>query len=248
MKTYFSYNALVGLRASGYQNTQYALAELIDNAFDAAATRVKVIFFEKRDNNKRVIEEIIVSDDGSGMSRDVLETCLQFGSGTNTDLAVMVAKRKIGKFGFGLPNASLSQCTNITVYSWQSGRPPFAEKLNLKELRDNDRSIEMPPAQETIIPTRYQNAEAVLSMQSGTIVSWKNCDRLSYGKGETLCIKSKSLLGTIYRHLITAGKSITLEVHEHNPSQDSFAKRFECKIVPNDPLFLMENTLIAETL
>ncbi len=247
MSTYFSYNALISQRASGYQNTQYALAELIDNAFDAEAGIVKVIFFEKRDNNRRYIDEITVSDDGTGMSSDVLKTCLQFGATTNTDLDAVVAQKKKGKFGFGLPNASLSQCKNITVYSWQDGGPPSSTKLNLSEL-EGTKSIDIPPLQEAHLSNHYDRAGAVLSTASGTIVSWKNCDRLSYAKGETLCAKSRPLLGTIYRYLIADGKSIILEVHEHNPGQNTFTKRHDCRIVPSDPLFLMENTLIAEEL
>lgn len=247
MKTYFSYNALISQRASGYQNTQYALAELIDNAFDADAFKVKVIFFEKRENNRRYVDEIIVCDNGTGMATEVLETCLQFGSTTNSDLDTVVAQKKKGKFGFGLPNASLSQCTNITVYSWRNNAPPASTKLNLTELKDAQ-SIEIPNLEHPTLPNHYQRAGAVLSMKSGTIVSWKSCDRLSYTKGETLCTKSRPLLGTIYRYLISEGKSISLEVHEHNPTQNNFTKRQVFEVVPNDPLFLMENALIAEEL
>lgn len=247
MKTYFSYNALESQRAAGYKNTQYALAELIDNALDASASKVKVIFFEKRDNNRRYVDEIIVCDNGVGMSNDTLESCLQFGATTNTDLDAMVAAQKKGKFGFGLPNASLSQCTNVSVYSWQNGGDVFSSRLNLKELRGTG-SIDMPPLEQVQIPSHYENANGVLSEESGTIIAWKNCDRLSFMKGETLCIKCKPILGTIYRYLIAEGKSITLEVHEHNSGQNTYTRRHEFQIVPNDPLFLMENTLIAETL
>lgn len=47
--TYFTFQALVSQRASGYRNTTYAIAELIDNAFDAVAQTCRVIFIEKRD-------------------------------------------------------------------------------------------------------------------------------------------------------------------------------------------------------
>src|SRR5690242_20597249 len=111
MSTFFSPKALTSLRAAGYKNTQYALAELIDNSFDAEAKNVKVIFFEKKDHqDKKVVQEIIVCDDGTGMDKERVEVCLQFGNTGNEDLAEIVAKKKKGMYGFGLPNASLSQC------------------------------------------------------------------------------------------------------------------------------------------
>src|SRR4051812_29979254 len=121
MNTFFSPNALNSLRAAGYKNTQYALAELIDNAFDADAKHVKIIFFEKKDQqDKKVVEEILVCDDGSGMNKDQVEVCLQFGNTGNTNIDEIVAKKKKGMYGFGLPNASLSQCPCVHVFSQQN--------------------------------------------------------------------------------------------------------------------------------
>lgn len=97
MTTYFSPNAMVSMQASGYRNTTYALAELIDNSFDGEATKIKIVFFEKRDhNNKRYIDEVIVTDNGNGMTKEVLYTCLRFGSTTNTDLKTLVRTKKKG--------------------------------------------------------------------------------------------------------------------------------------------------------
>ena len=65
--TYFSFNALISLRSSGYRNTSYAIAELIDNSFDAEAETVKVIFIDSvGSNGRKFIKEIIVADDGLG--------------------------------------------------------------------------------------------------------------------------------------------------------------------------------------
>jgi hypothetical protein len=248
MPTYFSYNALVSQRASGYQNTQFALAELIDNSFDANAGRVKVICFEKRDNNgRRSIDEILVCDDGDGMTSNALQECLQFGNTSNTDLDAMVAQKKKGKFGFGLPNASLSQCTSIQVFSWQDSGDVRRATLDLEELAANQ-SIEIPPIDTVDLPKHYRSVKAALSEKSGTIVSWRKCDRLSYNKGETICLKSLPLLGSLYRYLLSEGKAVTLEIYEHNPGQNTFHQRQRFQIVPNDPLFLMENTLLAPEL
>src|SRR5688500_134944 len=86
------------MRSSDYQSTSYALAEIIDNSFDADATLVKVICIEKRDSqNKRYIDEILFSDNGNGMDDEDLNNCLTFAYGTNEDIVEVVRKKKIGK-------------------------------------------------------------------------------------------------------------------------------------------------------
>lgn len=246
MTTYFSPNAMVSMQASGYRNTTYALAELIDNSFDGEATKIKIVFFEKRDhNNKRYIDEVIVTDNGNGMTKEVLYTCLRFGSTTNTDLKTLVRTKKKGKFGFGLPNASLSQCRNITAYSWQTPDNIFSTKLNLDEIVQTD-SISLPEVQSASLPPRYKEASAILDKKHGTIISWMACDKLSAVKGDTLCDRAKSKLGTIYRHLLHEGATLSLEVYEYNSAKNSYMQQLVTQVVPNDPLFLMKDTLIAE--
>lgn len=104
VSTYFSARALQSMRSSGYRDTTYALAELIDNSFDGSATKTKIIFFEKRDNSKRrYIDEIIVCDNGDGMQKEVLHECLTFGATTNTDLNTMVSQKKKGNLVLDFP-------------------------------------------------------------------------------------------------------------------------------------------------
>ncbi|CAM5211104.1 hypothetical protein OURE66S_02692 [Oligella ureolytica] len=97
------------MRDSGYKNTAYALAELIDNSIQAKADCVRLVCFEKiRDTGSRLIteiDEIAILDNGIGMNKDTLYTALEFGGSKNReDLEGM------GKFGMGLPNSSVSQC------------------------------------------------------------------------------------------------------------------------------------------
>jgi hypothetical protein len=248
MTTFFSANALNSLRAAGYKNTQFALAELIDNAFDWEAKNVKIIFFEKRDHqDKKVVEEIIVCDDGVGMEKAQLSVCLQFGNTGNTDIDEIVAKKKKGMYGFGLPNSSLSQCPCVHVFSRQKGKKFFSTYLDLGELKAKN-SIEIPAVMEVAIPNHYVEAGGILDDDRGTIVAWRGCDRLSNTRAATLIEKSERLLGRLYRYLLNEGKTITLESWELNPGQGKYIKGHSVSVVPNDPLFLMENTYIARIL
>lgn len=102
------------LRDSGYKDTDHALAELIDNSLDADARHVEVIVIDlPRDPaipfSRSRTNEIAVADDGTGMDRRTLRRSLRFGDGTRT------ARTRIGRFGVGLPNSSMSQCRHVDI-------------------------------------------------------------------------------------------------------------------------------------
>ncbi len=248
MATYFSVRALESQRASGYKNTTYALAELIDNAFDATANICKVIFIEKRNSdNRKYIDEILIVDDGKGMVDDTLKYCLQFGGGENTDIDEIVGSKKIGKFGYGLPNASLSQCPNISVVSWQKPNKAYRTTLNLEKLQASQ-SIEIPENEVFEIPKYLQTVGAVINENHGTIVSWKDCDRLSNTRAETIIYKSEKLVGKLFRYLIRDGKNIEMSQFEYSKTTGDYVQQSSLMIRKNDPLFLMEDTVISTDL
>jgi len=247
MTTFYSPNALMAQRASGYRSTTYALAEIIDNSFDANATEVNIYFLEKKHGGRRRVEEIVILDNGTGMPADILQSALQFGKTTNTDIAEVVRSKKKGKFGFGLPNASLSQCPSVHVYSWTNGdQGANYVYLDLQEVI-RTQSIEIPKLEKVGIPDYYSNFLPKLG-KTGTIVSWRRCDRLTNTKGETLIGNAHAVLGRLYRYLLKEGKKIKCFVYLHNERNNSFTKSFEESVKPLDPLFLMSNTQAEESL
>ena len=248
MPTFFSYNALVSQRASGYKGTTYALAEIIDNSFDADATEVRVIFLETQDAGKRHIAEILIADNGRGMSQEVLQGALQFGNTTNTNLDQMVAHKKKGKFGYGLPNASLSQCPCIHVYSWQRPGVIHTTYLDLEELHRTE-SIEIPEVVSTQFPKLYAGVEALISEDSGTVVAWKKCDRLSNTRSSTIIGKSQDKLGRLFRHSLAQGKLVTFFQYRYDSRRAQYVQsESPVRVIPNDPMFLMTDTHIASIL
>jgi hypothetical protein len=245
--TFFSYNALVSQRSSGYRNTTYALAELIDNSFDAGAATVHVILMERKEGGKRRIDEILVLDDGAGMSSEVLQGALQFGNTTNTDLEATVKGRKKGKFGYGLPNASLSQSPSVHVYSWQKPSESLYVFLDLAHLKQTA-SIEIPPVTVSEFPPQYRDVLPEIGSH-GTLVAWRGCDRLSHARSDTIIKNSEEILGRLYRHLLTNGKRIVFSWFEFNDTKRQFLRRESpTEVRPSDPMFLMPNTQIAEAL
>ena len=62
--------AVKAMRDSGYKNTAYALAELIDNSVQAEATDIEVFCLEERqlvnERERRRIRQVAVLDNGKG--------------------------------------------------------------------------------------------------------------------------------------------------------------------------------------
>jgi sensor histidine kinase regulating citrate/malate metabolism len=65
-------------RDSGYKSTSAAIAELVDNSFEAEADLVEVTIADDEDGAKRVS----VTDNGTGMPAGTMQLALQFGGST----------------------------------------------------------------------------------------------------------------------------------------------------------------------
>jgi len=101
----------IALRSIGY-SFEVAIADIIDNAIDAHATKVLVRFIIKRDSPL----DIVISDDGWGMDESTLKEAMRFGADVSEQLD------RLGKFGLGLKLASLSQARELRVFSMKGGK------------------------------------------------------------------------------------------------------------------------------
>src|SRR5262245_25097328 len=108
--------ALESQRRSGYRNTASAAREIVDNAIEAGAKRVDIIFDRPRQlkthERKDSVTAIAFIDNGSGMLPKMARYALSWGAGTHFEDPDF-----IGKFGFGLPNASINQTQLVEVYT-----------------------------------------------------------------------------------------------------------------------------------
>lgn len=232
-------------RASGYRSTSHALAELVDNSFDWGASSIKVIFIEQAfDNAPTQIKEILVCDDGKGMSHEVLRFCLTVAEGQNMDESGRLRTGNTGKFGMGLPKSSVSQCRLTNVYTWQNGGESWRHTLDLDEIND----IFFPEPEKEDLPDYYHDLGAKISSESGTIISWRNCDLLSAAKAETLIKRSENLFGKIYRYFLKQNKTCELLHFKRQPDGQYKPLTAPRNIRPNDPLFLMEDTVVEDKL
>ncbi len=199
-------------RDSGYKGTASAISELVDNSIQAGATRIAIVVTAKPDDEAERGIEISVLDNGSGMDPFTLRQALRFGGSTRFG-----DRRGLGRYGMGLPNASLSQARRVTVYTWQTARGGsgvgrgqtqrapriYSSYLDVDEIVRGE-MVEVPrPAVATALPAACAGA-------SGTLVHWSRCDKLDNRRISTVVRKLEVELGRRFRHFIWQGLRITI--------------------------------------
>src|SRR5260370_347874 len=210
-------------RDSGYKGTASALSELIDNSIQAGATEVniKLVAAEEeptgpgRPRIPRVIE-VAIADNGRGMDSMLLRRALRFGDSDRFN-----DRSGLGRFGMGLPNASVSQCRRFEEDLWRKRQRPLWTYVDVQEVASG-KLTEVPKPVEAPLPAAY---EGIVDVDRGTLVVWRGCDRIDHdGKLETLLRSLRPALGRIFRHFLIADFKITIN---------------GIAVEPFDPLYLM---------
>jgi hypothetical protein len=226
------------MRDSGYKNTAYALAELIDNSIDAEASLVQVFACESpvqaATQTRHRVDTIAVLDNGKGMDADLLRRALKYGDGLGDD------RNRIGRFGMGLPNSSMSQCTKVEVWSWtNTAANALYTYLDLEEI-DNGRD-EVPNPELRRVPDYWDSLSEAPLGSSGTLVVWTGLDRVKWhGAGATLR-NTAELIGRVYRHYLHDG-SVTIKMAPVRDGEVLEGRNGWYYAEPNDPLYLMPDS------
>ena len=231
-----AYLGLMALKQAGYRSTATAVGELIDNSIEAKASVIDIIAINKkiRTNGRASngVYKIAVLDDGIGMNVDVLENCLSLGWGTRLD-----TRDGLGRFGFGLKGASLSQSGKVSVYSWTAGEVYMA-RLDVNQIRENQ-SQELESAVKAKIPDEILRHFGSAISDTGTLIVWEDLD-LSIKRSDTLVRQLNKELCRIYRHFLddddTYGKRRKVCVHSLQLEDDNLKSE---DLLANDPLYLL---------
>ena len=216
-------SALESMRASAYHDSARAAREIVDNAIEAGASRIDIVFRSPQGRRgPRVVDAVAFIDNGSGMLPEMARYALSWGGGTHIEDATF-----IGKFGFGLPNSSINQTRLTHVYTRTAGSPSFT-----RATLDLDRMTEwgvqqVPPGMPAELPGWIQDYldRNGLELEHGTVVVWERPDRINPKSVAKLKEQFVDDFGVTYRYLLLATSSLELIV--------------EGKLVePLDPLFL----------
>ncbi|MBF0370339.1 MAG: ATP-binding protein [Magnetococcales bacterium] len=233
--------AITAMRDSGYKNTAYALAELIDNAIQANATTVEVLCIERKElvstRERRRLYRMAVLDNGSGMDALTLRKALQFGNGTRLN-----DRSGIGRFGMGLPNASISQTRRVDVWSWQNGPTNAIHTyIDLGEIGKGSMR-DVPEPQHESVPDDWGHLSQGLG-QSGTLVVWSDLDldRLTWKSATHTLHNTERLVGRIYRRFIMEGV-VTIRLFAKEEGSDK--QLHDREAVFDDPLYLTSSPAV----
>jgi hypothetical protein len=238
--------AINSMRSSGYRDTAHALAELIDNSIQAGLvtneiTDVEVLCIDAvemvNSRRRQRINEIAVYDNASGMDKNLLRIALQFGNGTNltTD-----KQTSIGKFGMGLPNASISQCCHVDVWSWRDGEC-FYTYLDLDEIKAGNMRV-VPEPIEKPIPEKWKSLVRSQIGPHGTLVVWSQLDRVRWKQSAAFLKNTEFIVGRVYRYF-HEDKRVRIRLAAFEDSNGRLTKKLDRDTKPNDPLYLMKSTL-----
>lgn len=234
--------AIVAMRDSGYKNSAYAIAELIDNAQQANAREIEVLCVESEvvveQRRRSRIEKIAVLDNGEGMDSNTLRMALQFGNGTRLN-----DRSGIGRFGMGLPNASISQAERVDVWTWQNGPDNSIHSyIDVEEIKER-RLNYIPRPEHSPVPEEWRKRGSCFS-KTGTLVVWSRLDstRLTWKTAKATLQNTEELVGRIYRKFLE-NHSISIRLYAENGSGEAVFDKFAQLV---DPLYLTPTPLVPE--
>lgn len=190
-------NFIQATRDSGYKSLASALAELVDNSFEAKATEV-LITLERMEDGTDV--SVVVADNGRGMDASTLRHALQFGWSSRFN-----QRDSSGRYGMGLPNASLSHAKRVELWSSQDGKTATRAYLDVDEIV-TARGFNIPPTSKAPI----REFKKLCQLGRGTVVAWYKCDRLAERRFGPLTKRLRAELGRLFRYQLWSGKHIAV--------------------------------------
>ncbi|MFZ5923952.1 MAG: ATP-binding protein [Bacillota bacterium] len=201
---------LQSMRYLGYDEKS-AICDIIDNSLDAEASSIR-LYVEKVDGDFCI--EVV--DDGCGMSTEVLDQAVRFGSLTSRSLST-----DLGRFGMGLTTAALSLGRRLHVITRAKGSPILSVITDVDDMSATNsfrrtRFGVAPPEDEEFF-------RRMLGDSTGTVVRITKADgftRQYVGAFQKDIIKH---LGEVYRYFLR--NSVVITVNDH-------------RVEVNDPLWL----------
>ena len=189
-----------GIRDLGYKHTGTALDELIDNAIQAGANTVGILLGFNGGSTAKPTDLAII-DDGHGMDPEMIRMAVIWG-GTHRE----GDRTGFGRYGYGLPSASVSQGRAFTVYSAVADGRWHKVTVDLDAIQagaytvNGEIVVEEPAPAE--IPTWIVESNGGHLPEHGTIVVIERLDRLTWKTAGALRDHLAEHFGIVYRNAL----------------------------------------------
>lgn len=234
---------------NGYRDTGSAISELVDNSIQANAKSVDIIIVQDKRNRDEIIDVMII-DDGDGMNEDQFEFALQRSSGTRAG-----AKKGLGKYGEGLPNASLSQTKRTEIYTRVKGGDLLFNYMDIQEMYEEGNAELKDVIKKKEIDIPLIKSGAYSEKNISTIVHWVSPNRIKPRNTTRICEDLHKQLGRIFRYYLQGFNDedvfrkvgINIKVYD-SPKEGVYSlnKTLGGKVIPFDPMFLMKGTTLEK--
>jgi len=168
-------------RNLGY-SIEEAISDLIDNSITAEATE---IIYEMHWNDGQPF--FFLKDNGKGMSNKENELINSFRLGSKNPLDDRDPK-DLGRFGFGMKTASLSQARVLTVTSKKEEYKILSRSLDLNFIAELNQGWKLKLVQENDIQNEL---DYLNDLESGTVIRWDNWDRAPKMKDDFMSLVTR---------------------------------------------------------
>ncbi|MGF6821883.1 sirohydrochlorin ferrochelatase [Microbacterium sp. ZKA21] len=182
------------MRSVRYEDEAHAAGDIIDNAIEAGASQVHII--EAIEGN--AVSEIAFIDDASGIDESFLPHATKWGGSSNQG-----QRNVFGRFGFGLPSASVNRGRKFSVYSRTEDDAEFARvTVDLDNLNFEGNSAQLPEVVHEPLP-KWIADYIDKSFRGGaetvrTVVIWSKLDRLLWPNKQQSTNSIRQHLGITY--------------------------------------------------
>ena len=158
-----------------------AISDLIDNSISARATEIS---YEMHWNSG--FPYFLLKDNGLGMSNETGELVNSFRLGSRNPLEERDVN-DLGRFGFGMKTASLSQARSLSVISKKHGCNIISRCLDLDFIAQcNKWRLKKIDPKEIECEINYLN-----DLKSGTVIKWDNWDRAPSNEEDFFLLKEE---------------------------------------------------------
>jgi hypothetical protein len=193
------------LRHIGYNNYE-AIADLVDNCFDAEALSVFIKIAQRGGDY-----HITIADNGNGMDRETLDEALKLGSLTDRDVTT-----DLGRFGMGLVTAGLSLSRRTQVITKQ-GENYWTSIVDVEEIKATNSFCKHLAQSTTEEMASFD--DFLGDVPSGTMVTFSKTDGLTNKNVTQLANVLRKHLGEVHRYFLQSGKRIVVN-DEETPAID----------------------------